>query len=336
MLYPINYKPAATYDQPTGVVTKKFVGAYHVNTGDEMIVCSISNRLRKHLIYPIADASSVPHQRVQEVKDIKTVDPVAIGDAILYKPAEAGKGVITDILPRRTKLSRPAAGKKPLEQVVVANLDQVVAVFAATRPKPRWNLLDRYLVSAESAELEPLVCITKMDTADEDEVEEVATLYRALGYRVILTSSASGRGIDALRAELNGRLSAFVGKSGVGKTSLLNALQPGLGAKVGAVSEGETGKGMHTTTHMEMFALESGGAVVDTPGIRMFGLWEVDGSDIALYFREMEPLVGACRFGVDCTHDHEPGCAIRSAVEKGHVARRRYDSYLRMLHGESD
>ena len=336
MLLPINYTPAETYSQPTGVVTKKFVGTYHVDTGEDTIVCSISSRLRKHLIYPIADASSVPHQRVQEVKDIKTVDPVAIGDAILYKPAEAGKGVITDILPRKTKLSRPAAGKKPLEQVVVANLDQVVAVFAATRPKPHWNLLDRYLVSAESAELDTLVCITKMDTADEDEVADIAALYRALGYRVILTSSASGRGIDELRAELNGKLSAFVGKSGVGKTSLLNALQPGLGAKVGAVSLGDTGKGMHTTTHMEMFPLDGGGAVVDTPGIRMFGLWEVDGSDIALYFREMEPLVGTCRFGNDCTHDHEPGCAIRKAVDTGEIARRRYDSYLRMLNGESD
>src|SRR5690606_23518911 len=126
--------PAETYSEPTGVVTKKYVGTYHVDTGGAMVVCSISNRLRKHLIYPIADASSVPHQRVQEVKDIKLVDPVAIGDAVIYKPAEDGKGVITDILPRRTKLSRPAAGKKPLEQVVVANLDQVVAVFAATKP----------------------------------------------------------------------------------------------------------------------------------------------------------------------------------------------------------
>jgi ribosome biogenesis GTPase len=328
--------PVSSYDQPTGVVTKKFTGVYHVETPEGTVVCSISSKLRKHLIYPTADASSVPHQRVQQVKDIKLVDPVAIGDLVLFKPAEADKGVITDILPRKSSLSRPAAGPKPLEQVVVANLDQVVAVFAATRPKPRWNLLDRYIVSAESAELEPLVCITKMDTADEDEVADVVALYRSLGYRVILTSSTSGRGIDELREALTGKLSALVGKSGVGKTSLLNALQPDLGARVGAVSEGDFGKGMHTTTHMEMFALDVGGAVVDTPGVRIFGLWEVDGSDIALYFREMEPFVGSCRFGLDCTHDHEPGCAIRSAVEKGSISRRRYDSYLRMLKGESD
>lgn len=336
MLYPINYRLAETYSQPTGVVTRKFTGTYHVDTGAEMVVCAITNRLRKHLLYPTADASSVPHQRVQEVKDIKLVDPVAIGDMVLFKPAEPGRGVITDILPRRTKLSRPAAGSKPLEQVVVANLDQVVAVFAATRPKPRWNLLDRYLVSAESAELEPLICLTKMDTADEDEVADVVALYRALGYRVVLTSSADSRGIEALRAELNGKLSAFVGKSGVGKTSLLNALQPGLGAKVSVVSSGEFGKGMHTTTHMEMFPLDGGGAVVDTPGIRFFGLWEVDGSDIALYMREMEPLVGGCRFGAGCTHEHEPGCAILRAVAAGDIHPRRHQSYLRMLHGESE
>lgn len=320
----------------TGLVVKKAPGIYHVERDGQVVVCAISNRLRKELIYPIADASSLPHQRVQAVKDIDTVDPVAIGDRVAFRPAEPGKGVITEVLPRRTRLSRPAAGNKPLEQVLVANLDQVVAVFAAAHPEPRWNLLDRYLVSAEASGLETLICITKMDLADADEIDTVTALYRSLGYRVLLTSSDTGAGIDAMREALAGKLSVFVGKSGVGKTSLLNAVQPGLGARVGAVSAGKTGKGRHTTTGMELFRLNGDGAVVDTPGIRIFGIWEVDGSDIALYFREMAPLAPECRFGASCTHEHEPGCAIRAAVEAGRIHPRRYDSYLRLLNGELD
>jgi len=320
----------------TGMVIRKAPGIYHVEREGELIVCTISNRLRKTLLYPIADASSVPHQRVQAVKDIDTVDPIAIGDRVAFRPAEPGKGVITEVLPRRSRLSRPAAGNKPLEHVLVANLDQVVAIFAAARPQPRWNLLDRYLVSAESSDLDTLIVITKMDLADEAEIESVVELYTSLGYRVLLTSSETGEGIDAMRDALSDKLSVFVGKSGVGKTSLLNAVQPGLGARVGAVSEGKSGKGKHTTTTMELFKLDFGGAVVDTPGIRIFGIWEVDGSDIALYFREMAPLVGRCKFGVSCEHDHEPGCAIRAAVEAGNIHPRRYESYLRMLNGELD
>lgn len=328
-----------TIDTPNaqiGLVFKKFVGTYHVEVGGEVVVCSISSRLRKHLIYPIADRSSIGHHRVVDVKDIKLVDPVAIGDYVAFRHAEPGKGVITDILPRRTKLSRPDPGKKPLEHVVVANLDQVVAVFAAAKPQPKWNLLDRYLVSAESSELDPLICITKMDIGDEDEINETMALYRDLGYRVILTSSETGRGMDELREALRGKISVFVGKSGVGKTSLLNAIQPGLGAKVGAVGKGSLGKGKHTTTHMEMFPLEFGGSIIDTPGMRVFGLWEVDGSDIALYFRDMRPYLHDCQFGGDCTHEHEPGCGVIAAVEKGLIDERRYESYLRLLHEEQD
>ena len=318
----------------TGKVTKKFLGAYFVDTGDGIVACSISNRLRKQLIYPIADLSSIPHHRVQKVKEIDSVDPVAIGDEVEFRPSDDGKGVIVDVLPRRTRLSRPAAGAKPLEHVIVANLDQVVAVFAAARPEPKWNLLDRYLVSAESAALEALICITKMDIADEDEIDEAMDVYRALGYTVLLTSATSGRGIDAFRDTLAGKTSVFVGKSGVGKSSLLNAIQPGFGARVGEVSKGKQGKGKQTTTHMEMFTLDNGGALVDTPGIRVFGLWEVDGSDIALYFREMPPYVTDCQFGATCAHEHEPGCAVIAAVEAGNIHPRRYESYLRMLNGQ--
>jgi ribosome biogenesis GTPase / thiamine phosphate phosphatase len=326
-----------TIDTPNtqvGVVFKKFIGAYHVEVNGELVICSISSRLRKHLIYPEADRSSIGYHKVIEVKDIKMVDPVAIGDYVAFRPAEAGKGMITDILPRRTKLSRPDPGPKPLEQVVVANLDQVVAVFAAARPAPKWNLLDRYLVSAESSELEPIICITKMDIGDAEEIDMDMALFRKLGYRVILTSSENGDGIEELRDALAGKLSVCVGKSGVGKTSLLNAMQPGLGAKIGAVGKGALGKGKHTTTHMEMFPLDAGGGIVDTPGMRVFGLWEVDGSDIALYFREMRPFLDHCQFRGNCTHEHEPGCAVIDALDNGLIDARRYESYRRMLNGK--
>jgi ribosome biogenesis GTPase len=175
--------------------------------------------------------------------------------------------------------------------------------------------------------------LTKLDLVEgkpeSAEILAVAAEYRAIGYDVILTSAETGLGLDDLRAALAGRLSVFVGKSGVGKSSLLNALEPGLGLKVQQTSQ-LTGKGRHTTTHLEMFPLAAGGAIIDTPGIREFGLWEVETDDLALFFPEMRPLVGACKFGLDCGHDQEPGCAIRRAVNAGQISPYRYLSYMKL------
>jgi ribosome biogenesis GTPase len=219
------------------------------------------------------------------------------------------------------------------EQIIVTNVDQVIPVFAAAHPRPAWHLLDRYLVSAESAEIPALICLTKMDLVEgrqeAEEIEAVAAEYRAIGYEVVLTSTVTGRGLDDLKARLLGRLSALVGKSGAGKTSLLNAVEPGLGRRVQAVSEA-TGKGRHTTSSSEIVSLASGGAVVDTPGIREFGLWNVIEDDLAWFFPEMRPWVGRCKFRMDCTHDEEPGCAIRKAVVEGQISPYRYQSYLKL------
>ncbi|OGO26025.1 MAG: ribosome small subunit-dependent GTPase A, partial [Chloroflexi bacterium RBG_16_54_11] len=184
-----------------------------------------------------------------------------------------------------------------------------------------------YLASAEEGGLPALVCITKLDLVPAGDVTLHASLeeYSHIGYDSVLTSSLTGEGIDALRSALAGRTSVFIGKSGVGKTALLNKLQPGLGLRVKEVNQ-VTGKGRHTTTNLEMFPLEGGGAIVDTPGTREFGLWAFD-DDVALLFSEMRPLVGKCRFGVGCQHDEEPGCAIRKAVMDGHVSPRRYQSF---------
>ena len=318
----------------TGVVYKKTIGNYLVHTDGRALPCELSNRIRKQLIYPTADPGSL-HHRVQKVVELEHMDPLAVGDEVRYIQAEDGKGLIIELLPRRNKLTRRSAVPKPLhhgahpfEQIIVTNVDQVVPVLAAAQPDPKWNLLDRYLVSAEAAEIEALICITKLDLvkSTEGELQDALAEYRQIGYPSVLTSAVNGEGIDELRSLLKGRISVLVGKSGVGKTALLNALEPGLGLRVKEVNQ-VTGKGRHTTTNLEMFPLEGGGAIVDTPGTREFGMWDnVD--DMAMLFSEMRPLVGKCRFGLDCQHDEEPGCAIRKAVMAGQINPRRYQSLL--------
>jgi ribosome biogenesis GTPase len=326
---------SASYVHLQGTVFKKTIGNYVVHTPDthQVVTCEISPRLHKQLIYPTDDPNSLPHI-VQKVKEIKMIDPVAVGDQVQFVDTGSGAGLITEVLPRKSKLVRRAAvpmpGAHPFEQIIVANVDQVVPVFSAAQPPPKWNLLDRYLASAESLELPSLICITKLDLAAQDsQLQAELELYRRIGYRVLLTSIVTGEGIEELRLALQGRISVFVGKSGVGKTSLLNAMQPGLGLRVNAVSQ-VTGKGKHTTSNLEMFPLEGGGSVVDTPGMREFGLWEIDESDLALFFPEMRPYVGRCKFGLDCSHDSEPGCAIRKAVAEGKIAPRRYATFQRL------
>lgn len=294
-----------------GVVVRKTQNSYLIGSGDATIECTLSTRLKK---------DSDPNA-------------IAVGDVVLWNEAAQ----ITGVLPRRNRLSRrgaaPTLGAYAREQVIVANVDLVIPVFAAANPRPAWNLLDRYLVSAESSEIPALVILTKLDLVEgrpeAEEIEAVAAEYRAIGYEVVLTSTVTGRGLDDLKARLDGRLSALVGKSGAGKTSLLNALDPGLGGRVQAISQA-TGKGRHTTTTSEIFTLPSGGTIVDTPGIREFGLWAVDEDDLAWFFPEMRPYLGRCRFGLDCSHDEEPGCAIRKAVVDGRISPYRYQSYLKM------
>jgi ribosome biogenesis GTPase len=310
----------------TGIVTRKALGRYAVVSGGETWDCGISSKLLKELVFPIADPSSLP-KRVVAVKGIKSVDPVAVGDEVEFTEGDDGTGMIMRVLPRRTKLSRLAAGPKPVEQVIVANIDQVVIVVAAAKPKPKWNLLDRYLVNAEASSVPALVCITKMDLVDETRFRRDVGVYLDLGYRLIFTSAIMGTGIEEMRDALKDRASVLAGISGVGKTTLINTLQPGLGLRVREVSK-STGKGMHATTWLEMFDLDLGGRIIDTPGMREFGLWNVPDEDLPVLFPEMRPYVGRCRFGLSCSHTHEPGCAIKEAVEEGEILERRYRSYL--------
>jgi ribosome biogenesis GTPase len=313
-----------------GVVFRKTLGHYTVHSNGREIDCVLSSLLHKQLNYSTADPTSMP-KRVQEVREIEHVDPVAIGDRVRFVGAEEGHGMVIEVLARNSKLSRPATvpGQRAFEQVIVSNADLVVPVFSVANPTPRWGLLDRYLVSAEAAELPSLIVINKLDlTWKNPDFNEEIEIYRRIGYPVILVSAATGEGIEELKQQLQGKLSVLVGKSGVGKTSLLNAIQPGLGLRVKAVSRGEIGKGRHTTTHLEMFQLDFGGMLVDTPGIREFGLWDVTGDELAYFFPEMAAYVGQCKFGLSCRHDQEPNCAIRKGVIAGRISPYRYQSYI--------
>jgi ribosome biogenesis GTPase len=322
-----------THDQ--GVVVKKNLGVYQVRLDGTILPCALSPRLHKQLIYPTADPTSLRHI-VREVKILDKVDPVAVGDWVRIVDAHDGSGLIVETLPRRNRLVRrdPRPGKQVFEQVIVANVDAILPVFSAASPTPRWGLLDRYLVSAEALDLPVHILITKMDLVRsvdgsmDEQLCQAIDEYRRIGYPLHLTSSVTGEGLDELRKLLSGRVSAFVGKSGVGKTALLNALQPGLGLRVGMVGRGEVGKGRHTTSYVELVTTSFGADIVDTPGMREFGLHDLSGEHLALFFREMRPYVGLCKFGLDCHHDEEPGCAVRRAVMQGHISPRRYQSYL--------
>lgn len=311
-----------------GTVYRKSRGAYFIQVDGRMVVCSISSKLRKILLYPIADASSV-RQRVVDVERIRAIDPIAIGDEVGIIEDGAGGGMIKDILPRRNEFRRKAAGNRPWEQVMVANVDQVVPVFSVAKPKPNWGMLDRYLVGAEAAEVPALICITKMDLAEGDSLIETLRVYETIGYPVITTSVMTPSGIDKITDVLKDRTSVLVGKSGVGKTTLLNAIQADLGLKVREVSD-STGKGKHTTSHLEMFPLDIGGAIIDTPGMREFGMLDLWKRNLAELFLEMRPFIGQCKFGMNCAHKSEPGCAIKQAVEAGDIAYQRYQSYMKM------
>lgn len=295
-------------DSNCGVVIKKSTNTYLVQTGSDTLACGLSTRFRK-----------------------LSVDLVALGDEVRFS-----SGQIIEVLPRRNRFARRSPVPMPTgyapEQVIAANVDQVVPVLAAAQPPPSWHLLDRLLVTAEAAGIPALVCLTKADLlsgAQLDEIQAMAAVYRKIGYPVILTSAASGTGLDELRQALHGRLSLLLGKSGVGKSSLLNALQPGLGLKTLSLSK-MNDKGRHTTTHLEIFPLDGGGTLIDTPGMREFNLCELDEDDPAHYFPEMRTLIGTCKFGLGCQHDSEPGCAVRKAVNAGEISPYRYRSYLKL------
>lgn len=255
---------------------------------------------------------------------------VAAGDVVTFRPEGAHQGIIVAIHPRRGVLSRTSKGRK---HVLVANIDQIIIVASAAEPGLKPHLIDRFLVTAEQSGLEAIICINKVDLADPSELQPIVGVYAQMGYRVLLTSATRGWNIDALRALVKDAQSVVSGQSGVGKSSLLNAIQQGLGLRVGAVSQ-ENSKGKHTTTTSELIPLAGGGTIIDTPGIRQFELWDVVPAEISGLFRDLRPYVNHCRFP-DCTHIHEVDCAVRDAVADGRIDPRRYDSYVHLIEDPS-
>lgn len=260
----------------------------------------------------------------------RTGDRVVVGDRVETTRHPDGNWTIEAVAHRRTELARTAPGRGVRRaKVIVANVDQVVPVFAVTNPEPRLRMLDRFLVLAEANRLTALIVVNKIDLAGETAARDRFVMYESAGYPVLYTSAREPYGIDRLRDCLCGRMSVLAGPSGVGKSSLLNALEPGLGLRTAAVSEQR--KGRHTTVSAELVPLGCGGYVADTPGLRELGLWGGRAGGLDQCFPEFRPYLDDCRFGASCTHTHEPGCALRAAVETGAVAAERYESYRALL-----
>jgi ribosome biogenesis GTPase len=306
----------------SGLITKSQSGFFWVRIGDgQVITCQLRGRLKQK-----RQSSAL----------------AVVGDRVEIELQPDGTGMIESVAPRERVLSRRSAGgggrrgqradEAGSEQIIVANPDQVVFVFACAQPAPHLRMLDRFLVVAEVNALPAMICANKADLVTPAEAEGLFGVYARLGYPVVYTSARTGQGLDDLRHRLQGKLSVLSGPSGVGKSSLLNALEPGLGIQARAVSAATT-KGRHTTVHVELLPLAVGGYLADTPGIRSLGLWDVEPEELDGYFVEIKPLVSECDYN-DCTHTHEPGCAVRAAVERGEVARSRYESYVKLRAGD--
>ncbi|NLV73585.1 MAG: ribosome small subunit-dependent GTPase A [Chloroflexi bacterium] len=291
-----------------GLVLRAQGGYYYVWQDGQLVVCSLRGRLKQHRTGS---------------------DLIAPGDRVTYEITEPQRGVITDVLPRKSAFSRtPPPPRRPIEQVIVANADQVLVVFAVTIPPPNSLMLDRFLVASEAAQLPAMIAFNKIDEAAGTQADELIARYRRIGYSVYAVSAHSGAGLEALKAQLHNKLTVLVGPSGVGKSSLLNAWWPQLERVTGEVSEYHS-RGRHTTSAAELLLPEEGVLIADTPGLRQLRYWQVEPGDLAELFIEFRPWLVACAHE-HCQHLQEPGCAIRAATERGDIAPERYDSYTRM------
>ena len=292
-----------------GVVLKGTGGIWHVREeSGEIHEASLRGRLK------------------QEREENKKL---AVGDrVVLENDDRGGQWSIAEILPRHSQLARRAPGAGQGERIVAANVDQVIVVFAAAKPEPHRRMLDRFLVIAEGNSLQSRIVINKIELVDRPETERLFADYAAAGYPVHYTSVKQRVGLTELHDELAGKTSVLTGPSGVGKSSLMNSMYPGLALRVGEISE-SVNKGQHTTVGALLHPLPDSGYVVDTPGLREVGMWGLASEHLDECFREFRPHITECRFG-NCTHRVEPGCAVRAAVESGSISAERYDSYLRL------
>ena len=276
------------------------------------------------------------------IKGIRTTNPVAVGDIVTFcmPDSDDTPAYITAIHPRRNYIIRRASNLSKESHIIAANIDLALLVVTLAEPVTSTTFIDRFLATARAYDVEAVLAINKTDilTGDDDReyLDAVTYLYRSIGYKVIVVSARTGEGIDELRQLLKGKVTLFSGNSGVGKSTLINALIPGLGLKTAEISQSH-GTGMHTTTFSELFHLpgDDGGCIIDTPGVRGFGTVDFDKHEVAHYFPELFEISQSCRFG-NCTHTHEPGCAVRQALEDNLIAPSRYASYLSILEDEDE
>ena len=262
----------------------------------------------------------------------KTTNPVAVGDIVTYETGPDGTAVITSVLPRRNYVIRRSTNLSRQAHIIAANLDMAYLVVSLYFPEVKLPFLDRVLVTCEVYGIPATIVLSKTDmyrTEAPEAIEAFRSIYERAGYPVLETSVETGEGIDELREACRGKVNLFSGESGVGKSSLIKALDPSLDPKVGDISAVHL-QGKHTTSLYEMYPLSSGGYVIDSPGLRGFGLVDLEHDEIARYFPEMLRAAAGCRF-TPCTHTHEPGCAVKEAVSEGVIAPERYNSYLGML-----
>ena len=293
----------------TATVVRATGSWYDVLHDGETVRCRIRGRLR--------------------LKGVRSTNPVVVGDEVASEADEGGDYVIADILPRRNYVIRRASNLSKESHIIAANVDQALLMASLRSPETPTEFVDRFLVTCEAYKVPVTILLSKLDLQDAEAVAEFRAVYEGAGYRVLEVSVREGRGVEEVRELLAGRTTLVSGNSGVGKSTLIQAIDPSLDIRTGEISESHH-KGRHTTTFSTMYPLAGGGAVIDTPGIKGFGLIDIDDAELWHYFPEMMRAAPDCRF-YNCTHTHEPGCALVGAVREGKIAYARYESYLKIL-----
>lgn len=298
--------------QTSGVVVKVFGLHYRVEYGKGFVNCVLRGRMRRN-------------------RDLESFSaPVAVGDRVKIELLDDSTGAISEVMPRKNVFSRKEKGRHSREDVIAANLDLIVVLQSFRKPRLNLRFVDRLYVRARRNNIAVLLCVNKLDLADDEMMRYIESYYASAKLEICLVSALNGQGIDELKRRLGKAVSLLVGHSGVGKTSILKTMYPDLDLRVAEVSE-STGKGRHTTTNVEMIPLGDGTFIIDTPGLREFGLMDFEPHTIGNYFYEFERYTRSCSFQ-PCTHDHEPGCAIKKKVGAGRIHEDRYGSYLNLLY----
>ncbi len=293
----------------TGVVVRATGSWYEVLSGGERLQCRIRGKLR--------------------LKGVRSTNPVVVGVEVSCLTDEQGSHVIIDITPRRNYVIRRASNLSKESHIIAANIDQALLLVTLRQPETAWEFVDRFLVTCEAYKIPVVILLAKSDLQEREEVDFFRATYEPIGYRVVEVSAVTGEGVEEVHDLLVGRTTLLSGNSGVGKSTLVQRIDPTLDIRTGDISESHH-KGRHTTTFSTMYPLSEGGALIDTPGIKGFGLIDIEEEELWHYFPEMMHYGRECRF-YNCTHTHEPGCAVVAALEAGEISPMRYESYLKMM-----